>query len=320
MDVKTSGKWTPVTVTDDFGYSVTVDKEPVRIISLAPTNTEILYALGLGNRIVGVTEYCNYPEDALTKPTIGGYTTVNVERVVAQKPDLVFAYYGNGIDTVDHLKQLGIKVITLNSDSINGTFKDIEMVGKTTGKVDEAKALTDDMRSKIEATVKKLEGITYRPTTFHCVWADPIWVSGGNTFEDELIKMAGGENCFADVDGWGIVTLERLLTTDPDIIIVDSGVGMGEDGFDAVKQSLYSDKRTSQLKAVKNNQVYVVSADLMDRGGPRISETLDILATIYHPTEMGKSYSDGSSGVATPGFSVVSLVLGALAALFIARR
>ena len=176
---QTSAQWTPVTLTDDYGYQITIDKEPHRIVSFAPANTEMIFALGLGDRVVGVTEYCNYPEEATTKPVIGGYTTVNIERVVAQKPDLVIAYYGNGEETVNHLRQLGLTVMTMNSDSVAGTFHDIELIGKATGKTTEAEQLTKNMQKRIDAVTAKLQGITTTPTAFHCVWADPLWVSGG---------------------------------------------------------------------------------------------------------------------------------------------
>lgn len=181
----------------------------------------MIFAFGLGDRVVGVTEYCNYPEIATTKPIIGGYTTVNIGRVVAQKPDLVIAYYGNGEETVNHLKQLGLTVMTMNSDSVAGTFHDIELIGKATGKTAEAAALAESMQKRIDAVTAKLTGVTTTPTAFHCIWADPLWVSGGNTFQD--------------VNGWGIITMERLLTTDPEIIIVDSGMGMGAGGYDVLK-------------------------------------------------------------------------------------
>ncbi|MBP7299588.1 MAG: ABC transporter substrate-binding protein, partial [Methanoculleus sp.] len=124
--------WRPVTVTDDYGEDVRLDTMPVRIVSLAPANTEILFALGLGDRVVGVTDYCNYPVEATTKPKVGGYSTVNIERVVAAHPDLVIAAFGNTEEVVNRLRDLGLTVITLSPDSVEGTLHDIRLIGKAT--------------------------------------------------------------------------------------------------------------------------------------------------------------------------------------------
>lgn len=315
---KSTGKWDPVTITDDYGYTVTIAEEPSRIISLAPANTEILFALGLNNSIIGVTEYCNYPEEATTKPIIGGYTTVNVERVITQDPDLIFAYYGNGEDLINHLRNLGYTVITLNSDSIDGTLHDIEIVGQATGKTTEARELVDNMQGRIEDIKEKLKNVTTAPRTIHCMWTDPLWVSGNNTFQDEMIKIAGGTNAFSDVEGWGVVTLEKLLTTDPEIIIVDSGMGMGEGGTDILKNYFEDEARLQTLSAVKNNQVFVINADIMDRGGPRIVDCIETLAKIEHPEIFG-AQDDSASSASSPGFSII-ITCAAVCGLLICRK
>jgi iron complex transport system substrate-binding protein len=318
-DTTPPSEWEPVTITDDYGYTVTITERPKRIISLAPANTEILFALGLNDSIVGVTEYCNYPEEATTKPIIGGYTTVNVERVITQAPDLIVAYYGNGEDLINHLRNLGYTVITLNSDSVDGTLQDIELVGQATGKTAEAEELVDNMQSRINAVKEKLKGVTITPLTIHCMWIDPLWVSGNNTFQDEMIKVAGGENAFTDVEGWGVVTLERLLTTDPEIIIVDSGMGMGEGGTDILKDYFNDDSRLQSLSAVKNNQVYVINADIMDRGGPRIVDCIEALAKIQHPEIFG-AQDDNSSSTSSPGFSIITTCAAVCGLLYLYRK
>ena len=312
-------KWDPVTITDDYGFNVTITKKPSRIISLAPANTEILFALGLNDSIVGVTEYCNYPEEATTKPIIGGYTTVSVERVITQDPDLIIAYYGNGENMISHLRCLGYNVISLNSDSVEGTFQDIEIIGRATGKTPEAKKLVAEMRVRINTVKEKLEGVTTKPQTTHCMWIDPLWVSGNNTFQDEMIILAGGENPFRNVEGWGVITLERLLTTDPDIIVVDSGMGMGAGGTDILKKYFDDESRLQSLSAVKNNQIYVINADIIDRGGPRIVDCIETLAKIQHPEIFGAN-DDMSSSTSSPGFSMITLCAAVCGLLFLYRK
>ncbi|HJJ98766.1 MAG TPA: ABC transporter substrate-binding protein [Methanocorpusculum sp.] len=316
--VQTPAQWTPVTLTDDYGNQITIDKEPQRIVSLAPANTEIIFALGLGDRAFGVTEYCNYPEAATTKPIIGGYTTTNIERVVAQNPDLVLAYHGIGEGTVSHLKQLGLTVMTMNSDSVAGTLHDIELIGKATGKTAEAEQLTKNMQKRIDTITAKLKGITTTPTAFHCVWTDPFWVSGGKTLQDEIITFAGGQNLFKEVEGWGIITTERLLTTDPDYIIVDSS--MGEGRYDAHKDYIITKPCLHELTAVKNNHVYVVNADIIGRGGPRIIDCLEQLAKILHPEIFGTEKHQAAGPTRTPGFGTILTLTAAACALYLIRK
>ncbi|MDO5844096.1 MAG: helical backbone metal receptor [Methanocorpusculum sp.] len=320
--VQSDSSWTAVTVTDDFGYTAVISKKPQRIISLAPANTEILFALGAGDSVVGVTEYCNYPEEVKTKSIIGGYSTVNIERVVTLQPDLIVAYYGNGVDTVERLRSFGYTVLCLNSDTIEGTYKDIALLGTATGNSTKADEIIASMKSRISAVTDKLSAVSYTPSVAHCMWVDPLWVSGSSTFQDEMFTIAGGHNAFSDVSGWGIVNLEKFYTTDPEIIIVDSGMGMGAGGTDVLKNSFYNDARLSNLTAVKNNHVYVINADIMDRGGPRIVDCIETLAAILHPDlfEMPVTAVPTQS----PGFSglplIAALVCAACLCLFINRR
>ena len=210
--------WTPVTITDDSGFESIIETQPETIVSLAPTNTEIIFALGLGDKVVGVTEYCNYPEEALTKPKMGGYSTINVETIVAANPDIIFANPKNGQENIDSLRQLGYKVIVIQSDSVEGTYDAIRMIGTCTGTTAEAESIISDMQIRIQAITDKLTDVTEKPTVMHAMSVESFWVSGSNTFQNELITLAGGTNAFSDVQGWGVITLEKLLTTDPEII------------------------------------------------------------------------------------------------------
>ncbi|HJJ36282.1 MAG TPA: helical backbone metal receptor [Methanocorpusculum sp.] len=312
-------EWTPVTITDDFGYTVSINAKPERIISLAPTNTEILFAVGAGDRVVGVTEYCDYPEEATTKPIIGGYSTPNVEKIVSLDPDLIIAYYGNGLETINHIKELGYNVITLNSDSLDGSYRGIELIGEAVGCKDAADSLVSMMKSNLAVLQSKLPTDAEKPVVVHCLWTDPLWVSGSHTFEDEMIAAAGGINGASFVDGWGIVTIEKFLTLDPDIIIVDNGMGMGGNADDVLKNYFENDPRLRELSAVKNRQVYIMHADLIDRGGPRIVEAITYLSQICHPEIYGEYTQFQETTASTPGFGIVGF-LGVLGAALLLRR
>jgi len=307
-----------VTVTDDFGETVTIRGIPQRIVSLAPSNTEILYALGLEDRIVGVTDYCNYPPEAAGKPKVGGFSTISIERVLAAEPDLVFAALGNTEDVVNRLRSLGMTVVSLNPGTIDDVLQDIELVGAATGQEEQAAACVKVLRARILAVTGKTEGLTEKPSVAHVIWYDPIWVSGRGTFQDEVIGMAGGTNAFGSVEEWSIIGLEEFLTSDPEYIFVSSGTGMGEGGYDIIYNYFMNEPRMQRLKAVRDGHVYVVDADIISRGGPRIVDALEEVAATLHPDLFGTSAQKTTPAARSPGFGVIPLAC-ALLAVFLLR-
>ncbi|NLA39205.1 MAG: cobalamin-binding protein, partial [Methanomicrobiales archaeon] len=311
-------EWQPVTITDDYGEMVRLDTMPVRIVSLAPANTEILFALGLGDRVVGVTDYCNYPAEATAKPKIGGYSTINIERVMATQTDLVVAAFGNTEEAINRLKSLGLTVIALNPDSVEGTLHDIRLAGKATGTEAEAERLAASIEARIDAVKEKLKNVTRPPTVAHVIWYDPIWVSGSNTFQDELITFAGGTNAFPDLEGWQIASLERFITTDPEVIIVNSGTGMGDEGVDLIYRYFMNEPRLKSMKAIQQNRVYVIDSDLIDRGGPRLVDALEEVAADIHPGLFEGNTRNEAPVPQSPGFGVIALIC-ALSAVFLLR-
>lgn len=307
-----------VSITDDLGVTVVIDKTPERIVSLSPANTEILFALGLDEKIVGVTEYCTYPDAALSKEKIGGFSTVNIEKVSVLNPDLIVAADGNSEETVAHLRELGFTVITINADTIDTTLSDILLVGKATGTYTEAENLVSSMRTELAEIAEKTSA-EEKPTILHCMWTDPLWVSGSGTFQDEMISAAGGLNAAADEEGWVALTMEKFLTINPDIIVVDSGDGMGVGTDDALKNFFLEDPRMQSLTAVENKQVYVVNADIIDRGGPRIVDGVEALAKIAHPDIFGE-YGGNTNAAKSPGFGVLGVLAGFGAVLLLRRK
>ncbi|HJJ94223.1 MAG TPA: cobalamin-binding protein [Methanocorpusculum sp.] len=313
-----AGGVSAVTITDDLGVTVTIENPPERIVSLSPANSEILFALGLDEKIVGVTEYCTYPEAALSKEKIGGFSTVNIEKVSVLNPDLIVAADGNSEETVSHLRELGFTVITINADTIDTTLDDILLLGKATGADDEAEALVSSMKEDLAEIAEKTSA-EEKPTILHCMWTDPLWVSGSGTFQDEMITAAGGVNAAADEGGWVALTMEKFLTMNPDIIVVDSGNGMGVGADDALRDFFLKDPRMQSLSAVQNEQVYVVNADIIDRGGPRIVEGVEALAEIAHPDIFGE-YGGNTNSAKSPGFSVLGVLAGLGAVITLRRK
>lgn len=308
----------PVTVTDDYGFETQIQNEPQKIVSLSPTGTEILFALDLGDKIVGNTDYCYYPEEAKNKTKVGGYTTISVEKITSLNPDLIIATGLNGEENVNHLRQLGFKVIVIDQNTIADVYKSIDTVGKASGKDAEAAALIKDMQNKIASITDKLKNVEKRPTVMHAMDVDPFWISGNNTFQNELIALAGGQNAFADVESWATITLEKLIVVNPDIILTDPGADMINTGKNTLRDSFFEDGRLASISAVKNNDVYVVDSDIFDRGGPRLVLALENVAKIIHPEIFGEYEDKQTAKTPFPAFAGIAAVL--FAALLVGRR
>ncbi|MDI9633022.1 MAG: cobalamin-binding protein [Methanolinea sp.] len=269
---------TAVSVTDDTGTTVVIPSPPQRIVSLAPSNTEILYALGLGDRVVGVTDYCNFPPEAKGKQKVGGYSTVSIEKVVALRPDLVVAAYGNGKDVVESIRSLGIPVVSLHPLTLDDVLKDIELIGLATGAKENARVVTGDLRRRIDAIEVRTRGAEYRPRVAHVIWNNPIYVSGNGTLQDKLIRLAGGRNAFAHLEGWKNVGIEDFISADPEVLVVNTGTGMGGGG-DAIARYFREEPRFAGVSAIRNGRVFLVDSDIVDRAGPRVVEALELFAS-----------------------------------------
>jgi len=274
---------THVIVKDDFGYVVVVKKYPKRIVSLAPSNTEILFALGLGDRVVGVTDYCNYPQEVLELKregkivSVGGYSTVDVERVVRLKPDLVVASYGNGFGVIKALRDFGITVIVLNPKNVTDIMRDVELLGKVCGAEENATKLVEWMKDEIDKVRAKKH--PWRPKIVHIVWNDPVWVSGRNTFIDDVIRIAGGVNAVNE-SGWVVLSLEDLIRMNPDIIIVNSGNGMDSKGENILYDWVMNNSYLKRLRAVQCGNVYVIDADIICRPSYRVVYAIENVSRV----------------------------------------
>ncbi|MET1124941.1 MAG: ABC transporter substrate-binding protein [Archaeoglobaceae archaeon] len=280
-----------IRVVDDTGSVVVLSEPAKRIVSLAPSNTEILFAIGAGDQVVGVTDYCNYPPEVLKLKeegklkSVGGYTTVNVERVVALKPDLVVAAYGNGLETIETLRRFGLNVVAFNPRNISDVMRSILILGKLTGHEEEAEKLVEDMKRKLKYVEECVKG-KRRLKVVHILWHDPVYVSGAQTFIDEVIRIAGGVNAF-NFSGWRVVSVEDIIAADPDVIIVNSGSGMGG-GRNVIYEWVVSDPLLSDVKAVREGRVYVIDADIISRPSYRLAEAAMIVSKWLHGCELGE--------------------------------
>jgi len=310
-----------VEVTEDSGKTVLIRGEPQRIVSLAPSNTEILYALGLEDRIVAVTERCDYPPATTEKPKVGGFSTVNIEKVIAMEPDLIFTTPANTDEVIDRLRTLGMTVVTLDPQTIDGVLHDIELAGRATGQEEQASILIEGLRARMGVVAEEAaETRDEQPSVAHVIWHDPLWVCGQGTFQNEVITIAGGTNAFGSVDGWSIVSLEEFVTTNPDYILVSSGSGMDRDGYDAIYNYIITEPRLQRLDAVRNDRVYVIDADIVSRGSPRIVDALEEVAGYLHPGTSGTVTPEAAGTVQSPGFGAITLIFALSAAVLLLQK
>jgi len=262
-------------------------KTPRRIISLAPSNTEILFALGLADNIVGVTDYCNFPPEAKKKERIGGFSTVDLEKVISLSPDLVLAADIHAQTVVPELERRGITVRTLAPKTLAEVLAGIALVAVFTDKAEEASQLVTEMEWRIKAVAEKVELLPEdeKPSVFYLTWHDPLWTLGTGTITHELIQKAGGINIFADLDGHKTTNLETIIARNPRVIIACTGHGSAKDS--PVRWAETED-RLREIDARKNSRVYQVDADLVTRPSPRIVDGLELLAKFIHPEIFGE--------------------------------
>jgi len=281
-------KYRNLTLVDDRGYVLNFTTYPNRIVSLAPSNTEILFAVGAGDKVVGVTNYCNYPYnfpawiEAGNLTSVGDYWTPNMEAIVTLEPDLVLAAFAQE-EVVNTLRGMGYKVLVLDPDNIDDILKDIVLVGRATNKDVEAGILVNNLRRRIDAVVSKVAGVTSTPKVYYEVWYDPLWSVGSESWEHELIEKAGGINIFADQSlKYFETSSEAVIERNPDIMIFPLGHGGGPPfwgSFDQVKAR----PGWNAISVVQNDRLYTIDADIISRPGPRIVDALETLAEIIHP-------------------------------------
>jgi len=269
----------PAVYVDEMGRRVDIPSPPQRIVSLAPSITETLYYLNLGKRIVGVTEFSNYPDEARRKPKVGSYINLNIEKIISLKPDLIIAIAdGNKKESVDALERLGYSVYAINPRCVKDVFRTIVNIGKITDCVDRANKLIKELKSRINYIESRTRGIE-RPRVFFQIGINPVVTVGKDTFHNDLIKMAGGLNISGNEKAkYPRYSMEEVLLNTPDIIIISSMDRGG--GFDRKKREWMKWK---SIPAVNNGRIYVIDSDLVDHPSPRIIDGLEELSRLIHP-------------------------------------
>jgi iron complex transport system substrate-binding protein len=274
---------------DDHGYKTSLTAYPDKIISVAPSCTEILYAIGAGDKVVGVTDYDDYPYDfaawiaAGNMTSVGDFTSPNMEVIISLDPDLILASGGVQEDDVNTLRDYGYKVLVLDPTSVDGILNNIELVGNATGKQAEATALVNNLTSRINAVAEKVANAT-KPEVYYETYYETTssWTIGALAWQNELIEKAGGTNIFGDQPtDYYQYQVEALIDRNPDVIVLPAeGMGTGtQAGIDAVKARPGWDT----MSAVQNGRIYQINPNIIERAGPRVVDAIEQMAEFFHP-------------------------------------
>ena len=266
----------PLDFTDSYGNSVRIESSPQRIVSCGPAITELMYALGQQDKLVGRTDYCNYPEACLEIASVGAIDTPSVETIVALQPDLVIASSVFSKESYEQLTGFGIKVICFNEErDPDGVYHMIASLGQVMNANEEASSAIAEMKSKIETVQSRIHASQQaEPSVYYVVsfgeYGD--FTCGGDTYIHQMITLAGGRNIAEDVMGWSF-SVDQLIEKDPDIIIVPLWA----------KEDFMKTAPYDQLSAVKNGKVYSFDTDMLDRQGVRNADAIEELASIFYP-------------------------------------
>lgn len=242
---------------------------------MSASNTEILFALGLGDRVVGVDDYSDYPPSVRGKPRVGGFASPDLERVVAAEPDLVLASAIHTKVALAELERRGLRVLVVDAKDVRGVLDRIELVGKATGRQKEAETLAGQMRARVEAVESRLAGV--KPVRVFYELSPSLHTAGSGTFVDDMIRLAGGSNIAAQAgQGWLQLNQESLFVLDPEVILLaDHAAGQ-------TPEQAMDRPGWKQITAVKMGRVFSVDPNLANRAGPRVVDGLEMIAKMLH--------------------------------------
>jgi iron complex transport system substrate-binding protein len=265
-------------VTDETGRSVNVPDHPQRVISLAPSITEIVFALGVGDRLVGDTEYCDYPPEAKRKPHVGAVLNPSLEQIVALKPDLVLGIAeANRRETAEQLERLRIPLYGLTAHTMDDMFRSIGDLGSLLGREAEARTLIAGLQGRTQAVAERVKDRP-RPKVLFVVWYQPLVTTGPHTFISDVIQRAGGDSITDDLrEEWPRLSLEEALHRDPDIILFPRSESFAPSLGEFRKLPGWRD-----FRAVKNNRLSFIP-DTIVRPCPRLVDALEEVARVLHP-------------------------------------
>jgi iron complex transport system substrate-binding protein len=272
----------PVTIKDALDNEVTIEEKPEKIVSVIPSNTEIAFALGLGEEVVGVSNFDNYPEEVASKEKIGDME-LNIEKIISLQPNLVLAHEStadNGKEGLQQLRDAGITVLVVNNaENFDQVFDTIAVIGKATGETKKAEELVKSMEEQLAEIKAKAEEIKEKKKVFVEVSPAPeVFTTGKNTFMDQMISLINAENIANDQEGWIQMDQDAIIDRNPDVIITTYGFYT-----ENAAEQVLSRQGWENVNAIKNKQVIDVDSDRVTRSGPRIVEGVEDLAKAVYP-------------------------------------
>ena len=274
-------------IKDDLGRPFPLPaRTPERIVSMAPNITEILFALGLGGRVVGVTRFCDWPSEAKAIPKIGGLVDPNIEVIRSLDPDLVIAFRGNPLRLVERVRKLGLPVFVLDiGEDLDELFPLIERIGRVTRTESRAAELVSGLQSRVAAVDARLQGAVSRPKVFALLYGQGLWTCGGESYLDNLIARAGGLNVAASLPKkWALYKRERIIKDDPDAVFILARTAAD---FASGRNRLARTPGMDGVAAVRTGRVFELDENAASRFGPRLVDILVRMATLLHPDELG---------------------------------
>jgi iron complex transport system substrate-binding protein len=283
----TGGQTAAPSITDDLGRAFPLPAgTPRRIVSMAPNITEILFALGLGGRVAGVTRFCDWPPETKDIPKIGGLVDPNVEVVRSLDPDLVIAFRGNPLRLVDRLRRLDVPVFVLDiGRGLDALFPLVEKIGRVTRTEDRAEALAAGLRARVEAVDAALRDPDGRPDVLVLLYGQGLWTCGGESYVNDLVVRAGGTNVAAALPKkWALYKRERIIRDDPDVVFI---LARTEAEFAAGRESFALMPGMSGVKAVRSGRIFALDENAASRFGPRLVDVLARMAALLHPERFG---------------------------------
>ncbi len=272
-----------IALTDGLGRMVELPEPAQKVVSLASSNTEILYAIGAGSQVVARDAYSDYPEEAKAVPSIGdGINGFDKELIVSLKPDLVLAAEINTPEQVQEYADLGMKVYWLkNPTTLEEMYENLRIIARLTGKTQEAEALIDSLESRVAEVDKAITNTGDQPTVFYELDSTDVnapWTAGPGTFIDLLLKRASASNAAAELEGqWVQMSLEALLKIDPQVIL------LGDAAYGVTPESVAARPGWETLMAVSENKIFPFDDNLVSRPGPRLVDGYEALAKLLHP-------------------------------------
>lgn len=271
----------PLTEKDATGQEITFQQAPEKIVSTSPAETEILFALGLGDRIVGVSDYDNYPKEAESKAKVGGVVEPNTEAIVAAGADLIVTGISIKDTALENLRTLGLNVICTNPRKLDDVLSDILLLGRITDKQQEAEALVAQMKADIQKVTDVAAAINPEEKKKVYIEFSPGWTVGKGEFMDELITLAGGVNIASDVEGWSQINEEKVIQDNPDVII--HTLNVTDDKGNKLEDLIRGRSGWGEIAAIKSNRVVGLDGDVLSRPGPRITQALLGIASAIYP-------------------------------------